>query len=71
MRKLRTAVVGGGHFGRYHADKYATLPESDFVGIVDPNPESRAAIAGKHKVAGFGSTTPTKSESGRAAYLSA
>ncbi|MBI3505721.1 MAG: Gfo/Idh/MocA family oxidoreductase [Proteobacteria bacterium] len=53
MRKLRTAVVGGGHFGRYHADKYAALPDSDFVGIVDPNPETRAAIAAKHKVAGF------------------
>ena len=53
MRKLRTAVVGGGHFGRFHADKYAALPDSDFVGIVDLNPETRAAIAGKHKVAGF------------------
>jgi predicted dehydrogenase len=53
MRKLRTAVVGGGHFGRYHADKYASLPDSEFVGIVDPNPVSREAIAGKHKVAGF------------------
>ncbi len=53
MRKLRTAVVGGGHFGRYHADKYASLPESDFVGIVDPNPATREAISSKHNVAGF------------------
>lgn len=53
MRKLRTAVVGGGHFGRYHADKYASLPDSDFVGIVDPNPTTREAISSKHKVAGF------------------
>ena len=53
MRKLRTAVVGGGHFGRYHADKYAALPDSEFVGIVDPNTSSRETIATKHNVAGF------------------
>ncbi len=53
MRKLRTAVVGCGHFGRYHADKYAGLPESDFVGVVDPDPAARKAVAAKHRVEAF------------------
>jgi len=53
MKKLRTAVIGGGHFGRFHADKYAALPDSDFVAIVDPNPDARAALAAKHKITAF------------------
>jgi predicted dehydrogenase len=53
MKPLRTAVVGAGHFGRFHADKYATLPGSQFVGIVDPDPAARAAVAAKHGVAAF------------------
>jgi predicted dehydrogenase len=53
MKTLRTAVVGAGHFGRFHADKYANLPGSQFVGIVDPNPAARNAAAAKHGVAAF------------------
>jgi len=53
MKKLRTAVVGGGHFGRFHADKYASLADSDFVAIVDPDPDARAALAAKHKVGAY------------------
>jgi predicted dehydrogenase len=53
MKKLRTAVVGGGHFGRFHADKYAALPGSDFVAIVDPDPKVRETLSAKHKVAAY------------------
>ncbi len=32
---IRTAVIGVGYLGRFHAQKYARLPESDLVAIVD------------------------------------
>ena len=35
MTPVRTAVVGCGHFGRYHAEKYAGLPEAELVAVVD------------------------------------
>lgn len=35
MDKLRTAVIGVGYLGRFHAEKYAALPDSQLVGVVD------------------------------------
>lgn len=35
MTPIRTAVVGCGHFGRFHAEKYATLPDAELVAVVD------------------------------------
>ena len=32
---IRTAVIGVGYLGRFHAQKYARLPEADLVAIVD------------------------------------
>ena len=32
---LRTAVVGTGYLGKYHAQKYASLPSSHLVGVAD------------------------------------
>ncbi len=40
--QLRTAVIGVGHFGRFHAEKYASLPAARLVGVVDRD-QSRAA----------------------------
>ncbi len=37
MERVRTGVVGVGHFGRYHSQKYAMLPDSDLVALVDAN----------------------------------
>jgi predicted dehydrogenase len=34
-RRLRAGVVGVGHLGRLHAEKYAALPEAELVGVVD------------------------------------
>jgi len=45
VSKLRTAVVGVGYLGRFHAQKHAALPEVEFVGVCDPNAERRAAVA--------------------------
>ena len=35
MATVRTAVVGVGHFGRYHAEKHSKLEDTDFIGVVD------------------------------------
>jgi DUF1009 family protein/predicted dehydrogenase len=32
---VRVAVIGAGYLGRFHAQKYARLPEADLVGVVD------------------------------------
>ncbi len=48
---MRTAVVGAGYLGRFHAQKYATLENSTLVGIVDPDPGAREAVSGELGVA--------------------
>jgi len=48
---IRTAVIGVGYLGRFHAQKYASLPNSQLVGIADPSAAAREALAGELKVA--------------------
>ncbi len=48
---LRTAVIGAGYLGRFHAQKYASLPNSNLVGIADPSEEARSALAAMLDVA--------------------
>ncbi len=50
MEAIRTAVIGVGYLGKFHADKYAAAPEADLVAVCDANPETAAAIAEKHGV---------------------
>jgi len=45
MQPIRTAVIGVGYLGRFHAQKYAALPESQLVAVVDARAEARAAVA--------------------------
>lgn len=35
MEKVKTAVIGVGYLGRFHAQKYAALPDSELVAVVD------------------------------------
>ncbi len=42
---MRTAVVGVGYLGRFHAQKYSGLPDSRLVGIADPSEAAREAVA--------------------------
>jgi predicted dehydrogenase len=35
MTPIRCAVFGAGHFGRYHAQKYARLQDAELVAVVD------------------------------------
>jgi len=45
MQKMRTAVIGVGYLGRFHAQKYAALPNSQLVGIADPSEAARTAVS--------------------------
>ncbi len=42
---MRTAVIGVGYLGRFHAQKYSSLSNSRLVGIADPSPAAREAVA--------------------------
>ncbi len=46
-RKLKVAVVGVGHLGRWHADKYAACPDCDLVAVVDSDADRAREIAEK------------------------
>ncbi len=50
---LRTAVIGVGYLGRFHARKYAALPDSELIGVVDPDPERRAEVSEELGIPGF------------------
>ncbi len=41
MKKIKTAVIGVGYLGKYHAEKYkyAALPHSELVAVCDIDPE--------------------------------
>ena len=35
MKKLRTAVIGAGYMGRFHAEKFAAIDSAELVAVVD------------------------------------
>jgi predicted dehydrogenase len=43
--KLRTAVIGVGYLGRFHAQKYAQIAESQLIAVVDANVEAAQRVA--------------------------
>ncbi len=47
MSALRTAVVGCGHFGRFHAQKYREVEGSELVAVVDPDEDAARALGGE------------------------
>src|SRR5262245_56422657 len=47
MKKVRTAVIGVGYLGRFHAQKYASLEPSELVAVVDAQAETRDRVAGE------------------------
>lgn len=44
---LRTAVVGVGYLGTFHAEKYARLKEAQLVGVVDTDPKRAETVAAR------------------------
>jgi predicted dehydrogenase len=53
MKRIRAAVIGTGYLGRFHADKYAALPEAELVAVVDADVSRAGAVAEKHGAAAF------------------
>lgn len=43
--KVKTAVIGVGHLGRFHAQKHKMLEEVELVGVYDSDPERAKGIA--------------------------
>ncbi|SHE28547.1 hypothetical protein SAMN02745206_00016 [Desulfacinum infernum DSM 9756] len=42
---LKVGVIGVGYLGKFHAEKYARLPEAELVAVVDTNPQQARSIA--------------------------
>ncbi len=53
MKKLKCAVIGTGYLGKFHAEKYANLPDCELVAVVDSNEETANEIAQKYNTQGF------------------
>ena len=47
MKKIRTAVIGVGHMGRYHAEKFAACEGAELAAVVDSDAGRAAALAEK------------------------
>src|SRR5688572_15166085 len=52
MTPLKTAVIGVGYLGRFHAQKYAGITGSQLVGVVDAGP-AREQVAAELKVPAY------------------
>ena len=53
MLPLTTAVIGVGYLGKYHADKYAQLPQSQLVAIADVDSKARETFSEKYAIPTF------------------
>jgi predicted dehydrogenase len=53
MKLVRTGVIGTGYLGKFHADKYSELIESELVGIVDTDYEAAQTISNRLNVPAF------------------
>lgn len=51
MNKIRTAVIGVGYLGKFHAEKFNTLPQSQLISVCDIDEERCQAIARAHNIA--------------------
>ncbi len=51
--KVRVGVIGVGYLGRFHAEKYASMPEAELVGLVDLDPSKAADLAEKLGTKGY------------------
>jgi len=51
--KIRTAVIGVGHLGRFHAQKYKSLETCELIGVCDNLKERSAQVANELNVESF------------------
>ncbi len=49
QNKLRVGVIGVGHLGEYHVQKYKAIPEVDLVGVVDISLDRANEIAHRYE----------------------
>jgi len=47
-QKIRAGVIGVGHLGQYHVQKYGAMPEVDLVGVMDIDRERAESIARRY-----------------------
>ena len=52
-RRIKVAVIGVGYLGRFHAEKYAGIPEVELVGVVDADKKQAEAVASGLKTSAF------------------
>jgi predicted dehydrogenase len=53
MKPLKCAVIGTGYLGKFHAEKYANLPESQLIAVVDTNEAVAQQIGQTYQVQSF------------------
>jgi predicted dehydrogenase len=53
QEKLKVGVIGVGHLGEYHVQKYKAIPAVELVGIVDTNPERANEIEQRYQTKAF------------------
>jgi len=66
MKKLKCAVIGTGYLGKFHAEKYASLPDCELVAVVDINEEAAKAVADKHNALALTDYQGVSSQNGKA-----
>jgi len=53
MKRLQVGVVGVGYLGKFHAQKYRSMPDVELVGVVDPDPVQGEKVASENATAYF------------------
>lgn len=53
MNGMRVGVIGVGYLGRFHAEKYAALPDVVLAGVADADPATAAQVAEKLQTRAF------------------
>jgi predicted dehydrogenase len=54
MQKLRVGVIGVGYLGKFHAEKYARMPDVDLVGVVDTDQHQAVQVAQANETQAYG-----------------
>lgn len=53
MKSVPCAVIGVGYLGRFHAQKYAAIPQTELIGVVDTDPEQAQRVAEETQTQAF------------------
>ena len=52
--KVKVGVIGVGHLGEYHVQKYLAMPTVELVGVVDTDSDRANEISGRYNVNAYG-----------------